>query len=120
MKKKINPSRNGKANQAFEKVVDAMSRAPGVIQAKMFGCEGLKIKGRFFAVVVRGRLAVKLPEERVKEVIARKQGKQFFHIYDSSWIMKEWVSLETTGNGWLKLVRKAKYFVAQIRNRGKK
>ena len=92
-----------------------MSHAPGVIQAKMFGCEGLKIKGRFFAALVGGRLVLKLPEERVKEVIAKKQGKQFFHIYDPGRIMKEWVSLEPTTNDWLKLAREAKYFVAEIK-----
>ena len=119
-KNKIHPGRDGEADRSFEAVVRAMSHAPGVVQAKMFGCEGLKIKGRFFAVLVRGGLAVKLPERSVKEVIARKQGKQFFHIYDSSRIMKEWVSLETTGNDWLKLVWNAKYFVAQTRNGGKK
>ena len=113
-------------NRAFEAVVRSMSREPGVTQAKMFGCGGLKVRGKFFALTVRGRLVVKLPEGRVKEVIARKQGKQFFHIYDPSRIMKEWVSLEATDNDWLELAREAKYFVAQIktksgiRNGGKK
>ena len=115
MKKKNNPGRNGKANRTFESVVRAMSREPGVTQAKMFGCKGFKIKGKFFAVMVRGRLAVKLSESVVKEVIARKRGKQFHHIYDPNRIMKEWVSLEPIGNDWLKLVRKAKHFVAQIK-----
>ena len=116
MKKKINPGRSGETNRAFETVVRAMSRVPDVIQAKMFGCDGLKIKGRFFAVMVRGRLAVKLPESAVQEVIARKQGQQFYHIYDPSRMMKEWVSLEPNSNDWLELAREAKYFAAQMKN----
>ena len=127
MKSNKNPRRDGEVNHAFEGVVRAMSRAPSVTRAKMFGCEGLKIKGKFFVVMVRGRLAVKLPENVVNEMTARKQGKQFHHIYDSNRIMKEWVSLEPTVNNWLELARKAKYFVAQIKtkseirnNRGKK
>ena len=126
MKKKINPGRNGEADQAFKAIVHDMAREPGVAQAKMFGCKGLKIKGKFFVVMVRGRLVVKLPEGRVKEVIARKQGKRFYHIYDPARIMKEWVSLEAAGNNWLDLACEAKHFVAQIktksemRNGGKK
>ena len=126
MKSNKHLRRDGETNPAFEEVVRAMSRTPGVTQAKMFGCEGLKFKGRFFAVMVRSRLAVKLPESAVQEVIARKQGKQFYHIYDPNRIMKEWVSLEPIVNNWLELAREAKYFVAQIktkseiRNRGKK
>ena len=113
MKSNKHPRRDGETNPAFEGVVRAMSRTPGVTQAKMFGCEGLKVQGKFFAVTVRGRLVVKLQEGRVKEVIARKQGKQFYHIYNPNRMMKEWVSLEPNSNDWLELAREAKYFVAQ-------
>ena len=106
-------------NRTFEAVVRAMSREPGVTQSKMFGCEGLKVKDKFFVVMVRDRLVVKLPEGRVKEVIAKKQGKQFYHIHDQNRIMKEWVSLEAACSDWLELTREAKYFVAQIAEVGK-
>ena len=114
MKSRRDSGRPGEEERDFAALIRSMSRNPGVTQARMFGREGLRVNGRFFAVKVRGRLVVKLPVGRVKEVIARKQGRQFYHIYDPNRIMREWVSVEASGDDWLELAREARDFVTQI------
>jgi hypothetical protein len=42
-----------------------------------FGSKGLMIGGRLFAMAPRGRLVVKLPPERVSELVAQGVGEHF-------------------------------------------
>jgi hypothetical protein len=111
MPRRRDHSSYSRIDRVFKTILRVMSRSPGVAQGKMFGVEGLKINGKFFVVIVRGRLAVKLPGATVKEIIAKKQGKQFCHIYNPNRIMKEWVLLDATGKNWLEFVQMAKTFV---------
>jgi TfoX/Sxy family transcriptional regulator of competence genes len=64
----------------------------GVERARMFGSEGLRVGGKFFATFSKGRFVVKLSRERVDELVASGQGERFDP--GSGRQMKEWVVLE--------------------------
>ena len=80
----------------------------------MFGSPGLKISGKVFAFLMKGRFVLKLPKKQVDELVLTKQGKHFGHMFapDNWRPMKEWVALEPTSEDeWLKLAKDAKKFV---------
>ena len=102
----------------FTPIVQKMLKERGVTQAKMFGASGLKIGRKMFAMSVKGKLIIKLPKERVDILIASKQGKHFYHLFDKSRLMKEWVSIgHKHKSKWFKLVQEAKDFVASTQKR---
>lgn len=55
--------------ERFESVVRAFSRRRSVTTGRMFGSPGLKRDGKTFAMLVKGRLVVKLPRARVEELV---------------------------------------------------
>jgi TfoX/Sxy family transcriptional regulator of competence genes len=80
-----------------------------------FGSSGLKIHNKIFAMLVRGRLVVKLPKPRVDALIASGEGERFDPRHDGR-LMKEWVTVEPTSEEqWLPLAREAMEFVASKR-----
>ena len=62
-----------------------------VEQTRMMGSDGLKTGGKFFAMVSKGELVVKLPRERVDELVAAGAGHRFDPGHGR--LMKEWVAL---------------------------
>jgi TfoX/Sxy family transcriptional regulator of competence genes len=58
---------------------------------RLFGSAGLKTHGKTFAMLVRGRLVVKLPGDRVEELLAAGAGARFDPGHGR--LMREWVSL---------------------------
>jgi hypothetical protein len=64
---------------------------PALEQGRMMSATGLKIGGRFFAMVVRGELVVKLPAARVDELEASGTGRRFEPGRGRR--MKEWIGL---------------------------
>ena len=74
-----------------------------------FGRSALKYRGKIFAMLVRGRLVVKLPARRVTELVAAGQGMPFDA--NKGTPMKEWFSLSPgAGQDWLPLAREALRF----------
>jgi TfoX/Sxy family transcriptional regulator of competence genes len=63
----------------------------GAVQSRVFGSAGLKTHGNAFAMLVRGRLVVKLPGDRVEELLAAGAGARFDSGHGR--LMREWVSL---------------------------
>ena len=57
----------------------------------MMNAVGLKTSRKFFAMVVKGELVVKLPRERVDELVAGRTGRRFDPSHGR--LMKEWVTL---------------------------
>jgi TfoX/Sxy family transcriptional regulator of competence genes len=60
-------------------------------RTRMMGSEGLKTGGKFFAMVSRGELVVKLPRERVDELVEAGAGHRFDPGHGR--LMKEWIAL---------------------------
>ncbi len=79
---------------------------------KRFGSSELKVNNKIFAMLVRGKLVVKLPKLRVDALIASGDGERFDPRHDGR-LMKEWITLEpTSAEKWLLLAREAMEFVA--------
>ncbi|HLG73226.1 MAG TPA: hypothetical protein VK009_22620 [Chloroflexota bacterium] len=99
----------------FGDLVQELLGTPGVTPPaedsggrRSFGSNGLKVDGRIFAMLVRGRLVVKLPRNRVDELVAAGEGERF----ETARVMKEWLTLSpSSGLDWLELAREALAFV---------
>lgn len=103
-------------NNPFQVVVDAFTNDPTVSQTKMFGAPGLKVNGKFFATYFKGALVIKLPAERVEELVQVKKGDYFDPGMGKK--MKEWLALdEQSADQWVNLAKEAKQFVESLQNR---
>ena len=104
------------ADTPFASIVQKILEERGVTQAKMFGVSGLKIGRKMFVMWMKGELILKLPKKRVDTLVASKRGKRFYHIFDKSRLMKEWVSIgHKNKHNWVKLTQEAKDFAALTR-----
>ena len=82
---------------------------------KGFGSSALKVHNKIFAMLIEGKLVIKLPKHRVDALIASGAGERFDPRHDGR-LMKEWVTVEPTfEEGWLDLSREAMEFVASQR-----
>ncbi|MDQ6662378.1 MAG: TfoX/Sxy family protein [Chloroflexota bacterium] len=108
--------------ERFATIVEALLSHPDVTppsdgsqSKKGFGESALKIHNKIFAMLVKGKLVVKLPKPRVDALIASGDGEPFDPRHDGR-LMKEWVSVEPTSEeGWLPLAKEAMEFVASKR-----
>ena len=108
-------------DERYAEVVEALLGNSNVTQASevagsrkgMFGSSGqLKTSDRIFAMLVRGKLVVKLPKPRVDALIASGDGERFDPRHDGR-LMKEWIVVELIyEKRWLPLAREAMEFVA--------
>ena len=105
--------------ERFATLVEGLRSLPGVTppshgtqSKKGFGSSELKIHDKIFAMLVKGKLVVKLPKSRVDALVASGDGERFDPRHDGR-LMKEWVTIEPTSEeGWLELSREAMEFVA--------
>jgi TfoX/Sxy family transcriptional regulator of competence genes len=98
---------NGEA--AFEPIVNAFRGDAKVTTAKMFGSPGLKVNGKVFAMVVKGKPVVKLPKGRVDDLVSSGSGEYFNPGHGK--LMKEWIAVTGTKPSWVDLSREAYCFV---------
>ena len=80
---------------------------------KLFASTGLKVDGKIFAMVVRGKLVVKLPKTRVEELVAKKAGEYFDPGHGRP--MKEWIRMNANKPDPLSLGREAFAFVSSAK-----
>ena len=83
------------ARQRYEDVVDELIALDGVTPppgGSGFGRGALRYHGKIFAMLVRGKLVVKLPASRVAELIDSGDGAAFDANKDTP--MREWLSLD--------------------------
>ena len=97
------------AEAAFAEVTRAFAKDPEVSFGRLFASDGLKVRDKIFAMLVRGSLVVKLPKARVDELIAEKKGARFDPGHGR--LMKEWVVMPPGGGDWLALAKEARSFV---------
>src|SRR5262249_27283914 len=97
------------ADERYEDLVDELVGVAGVTPPRGgggFGRSALRFQGKIFAMLVRGRLVVKLPGGRVDPLIAAGYGGRFDA--NKGTPMREWLSLDPdSGQDWLALAREA-------------
>jgi hypothetical protein len=77
---------------------------------KGFGSGALKVNGKIFAMESsKGQFVVKLPLERVDELVASGQGERFEPARGR--LMKEWLAVGDRKANWVGLAREAYEFV---------
>ena len=92
----------------YENLVADLVGEPGVTppQGGGFGRSAVRLNGKIFVMFVRGQLVLKLPEERVDEMIAAGHGSRFDA--NKGTPMREWLSLDPgSDQPWLPLAREA-------------
>ena len=106
----------------FATVVEELLNNPDVTppadetqSKKSFGSSGLKIHNKIFAMLVRGKLVVKLSKARVDALVTSGDGERYDPRHDGR-LMKEWIMVEPTSEvEWLPLAREAMEFVGSKR-----
>lgn len=88
-------------------------RVSHVSEGKGFGSSGqLKVGGKIFAMLVRGALVLKLPRDRVDQLVASRQGEHFDAGKGKP--MREWFVLSPTSKQpWARLAKEAMEFVGR-------
>lgn len=103
--------------ERFARVIEELLGQPGVTppaERNGFGSSALKIHEKIFAMLVRGRLVVKLPKARVDALVASGDGERFDA--NKGKPMKEWLALNAESPAeWLALAREAMAFVGAKR-----
>ena len=80
------------AQALFDEVSERLLAEDAALErTRMMGSEGLKTGGKFFAMVSKDELVVKLPRERVDELVEAGAGHRFDPGHGR--LMKEWVAL---------------------------
>jgi hypothetical protein len=100
--------------QRYESLVKSIlggSRAAQISDGKGFGSTGqLKVHGKIFAMLVRGKLVVKLRREHVDALVESGNGERFDAGKGKP--MREWLALSPTSRKrWLPLAEQAMAFV---------
>jgi hypothetical protein len=72
-------------------IAKLFAKNPKVTLGKMMASMGLKVDGKIFAMVVKGKLVVKLPKARVSELVESKAGSYFDPGHGR--LMKEWIAM---------------------------
>jgi hypothetical protein len=105
------------AVRRFEDVVDGLVGRPGVTPPRGgsgFGRSALRWENKIFAMLVRGRLVLKLPADRVDTLVRGGDGVRFDA--NKGTPMKEWFSLDPdSGLDWLPLAQEALEFARAAR-----
>jgi hypothetical protein len=93
----------------YEDLIDELVGIAGVTPPERgsgFGRSALRFQRKIFAMLVRGRLVLKLPADRVDALIAEGEGVRFDA--NKGTPMKEWFSLDPESDlPWLPLAREA-------------
>ena len=99
----------------FEDLVDELVGTAGVTPPRGgggFGRSALRFQGKIFAMLVRGRLVLKVPAARVDALVADGDGVRFDA--NKGTPMKEWLSLDPGSElAWVPLARAALDFAGQ-------
>lgn len=110
MRKKVQRTAPPEIPAMFEPVVAAFAGDREVGHGKMFSSKAvLNVNGEIFAMQVKGNLVVKLPKQRVDELVTN--GKVHYFDPGSGRLMKEWASVDAPESEWVGLAKEAYRFV---------
>ena len=95
---------------SFAPVVRAFARDRSVTRGKRFSSSNvLSVNQKIFAMLVRDKLVVKLPKQRVDELAAARTGTYFDPGHGR--LMKQWISIPAGKMDWVDLAKEAQRFV---------
>ncbi len=101
----------GSEAEVFDSIVRSLRARPAVTMATMFGAPGLRVSGKVFATLYKGNLVLKLPQDRVRQLIASRDAVLFDPGHGR--VSKEWVAVKPqAADQWAGLAREALVFVA--------
>lgn len=104
-------SRASEREALFWKLAESLYAEPAVTRSTMMGFPCLRANGNFFACIERGsgNLIVKLPAERVNELVASGAGIPFA---PTGRVFREWVAFPVPDEDeWAALLDEAQAFV---------
>ena len=103
--------RTAELDPRFAPVVDAFAKDRRVnYGGKGFGSTALKVDGKIFAMMSsKGQFVVKLPKDRVDELVRLGRGQYFDPGHGR--LMKEWLAVTEASAPWIVLAREAHAFV---------
>jgi hypothetical protein len=103
-------SRHVELPPSFAAIVRLFSRDHRVsFGGQGFGSRALRLDGKIFAMLSsRGEFVVKLPRDRVAELI--RLGKADYFDTGRERVMKEWIAVRDAPASWLELAREAHRF----------
>jgi len=113
-KKKSDKHHAANADRLFESVVKAFANVRHVTREKTkgFGSGSLKVNGRIFTMLwSKAQFVVKLPRERVDELVCDGVGERFAP--RPGRLMKEWLVVDAAKADWVELTREACDFVGR-------
>jgi len=95
---------------SFAPVVAAFAGDDQVGCGRMFSSNAaLNVKGKIFAMQVKGKLVVKLPKQRVDELVGSGEGQYFDPGHGR--LMKEWAAIHSPEAEWVALAKEPYRFV---------
>ena len=102
---------HGSAEQLFNALAKRFHADPKVAEGTGFGsAPGLRINGKIFAMLVNGKLVVKLPKTRVDELVSVRSAARLETGHGR--LMKEWAAVPVAeAPAWEQLVDEAREFV---------
>lgn len=106
------------AERLFNQLGTRFGADPRVSQGTGFGkSPGLRVGSKIFAMLIKGELVLKLPKERVDQIIALGGGARFDPGHGR--LMKEWVTIPAShSREWKKLASEAIEFVGSAGSGG--
>lgn len=102
-----------RAHAIFDPIADRHQERDDVDMGRMFGSEGLRVRGKVFALVsFDGRLMLKLPADRTVELVDAGEGER---VEMAGRAMREWVFVPVEDSGlWDPLIDEALAYVDAI------
>ncbi|KZE33950.1 TfoX/Sxy family protein [Microbacterium sp. T32] len=102
-----------RAHAIFDPIAETLCTLPDVDMGRMFGTEGVRVRGKVFAFVAhQGGLVVKLPEQRIGELAADRVGAPMVM---RGRPLREWAEISPDATEtWAALIDEAHRFVDAI------
>jgi hypothetical protein len=109
---RVEPAGELTPEDRYEDLIDALTGLPGVTppdRGRGFGRSAVRYNKKIFVMFVRGRLVLKLPEDRVSELVRAGHGIRFDA--NKGTPMREWLNLDPEADqDWLPLAQEALAF----------
>lgn len=98
--------------QAYDRLVGQLTARPGVASGRMMASDGLRLGDKYFAMLHKGDLVVKLPAARVQELVGRGAGGQ---LTAGRRVMREWFTAPLDGpEDWRGLADEALAYAREL------